>query len=118
MRKISKIGMVVAVAIATTFTLASPAVAVTRYFYGPNGCYGYISDVYTPLGQDGGDTYYATCPTSAPGTEWRADVTWHTPSYQYSVAGLQWRAQGSWNGGGVLRPVNGFMDAIGNWQLR
>lgn len=117
MRKSFRIGLTVLLAMATTLVIASPASASHRYYYGPHGCWGQIWDTIDIYGYDIGDNYDAICPTSAPGTEWRADVTWHTPSYQYYVAGLEWRTQGSWNSGGMGKNT-GFLDAIQNWQVR
>jgi hypothetical protein len=60
--------------------------------------------------------YTAWCPTSAPGTEWRAKVTWHTPSNQYYSFWLVWYPQTSYHWGTLNN--GGKIDGLGTWQTR
>ncbi|BFU45083.1 hypothetical protein KRMM14A1004_33200 [Krasilnikovia sp. MM14-A1004] len=110
--------MLTAVAVTAGVLLGTAGVAeaaVTRHYVAYN-CY-WEKAPYYEVGFFAGTTVRIYCPTSAPGTQYRARVTWHSHDYQYSTIQFNYINQGTGNSG-VLYSDQGVVDEVTAFQFR
>lgn len=111
----AKLLTVVAVTVSVLLGTAGVAQAGTRH-YAQYNCY-WEKNPYYENGFPVGNSVTAYCPTGAPGTQWRARVTWHSNSYQYYTIQFDWLNQGTANWG-YLYSYQGLIDEVTYWEFR